>query len=113
MTEPSEAFDTGLSAARTELAWGRSILSLLGCGVAVLKGVPRVTGSSGRPAVGIALLAVGALAWLGGVPYARTRQQARRDGVGRAVSRRDLAPVAIGTAAVGIAAFVLAAFLPS
>ena len=103
----------GLAAERTELAWGRSSLALLACGAAVAKGFDRVTGSAGRPAVGAALLALGGLAWLSGVPYARSRARATRDGQRPRVRKRELGIIAAGTAAVGVAALVIAAFFPA
>lgn len=102
----------GLAAERTELAWGRSALALLGCGAAVARGAPQVTGNLGRPAVGIALLALAGLVWLSGVPYARDRALATRQRRRQPALARDLAVMAIGTAAVGIAGVVIGAFLP-
>jgi len=110
----SRPLDLGLAAERTELAWGRSALSLFACGAAVAKGgVPIVGVGSDRPIVGGILLAFGVLVWLAGLPLARQRARAAA-GVGgarRPARNRELAPVAIGTAMVGLAAFVLATFV--
>ncbi len=102
--------DPGLAAERTQLAWSRSAMSLLACGAATAKGIPRVT--DGHPVTGVVLLLLGGLVWLAGVPLARQRAAAARLG-GRPVARhRDLAPVAYGTAVVGVAALIIAAFFP-
>ena len=58
--------DEGLAAERTELAWGRSTLSLLVCGVAIGRGLPAGAGGSAHPLVGVAVLVVGGIAWLSG-----------------------------------------------
>ena len=105
--------DAGLAAERTELAWGRSALALFACGAAVVKGLHSVTGNRDRPAVGVALLVLGGLVWLSGLPYARVRAAASRGGRRPTARARELAIMALGTALVGVAAFVIAAFFPS
>lgn len=103
--------DKGLAAERTELAWGRSALSLLACGAAVAKGVPNVNGSQGRLWVGVAILVFGGLVWLAGVPLAAARK--RLDGPRAPARYRELAPLALGTAFVGMAGLTVAALFPS
>ena len=110
MTDSYER-DPGLAAERTELAWGRSALSLLACGVAVLRGTETITGHDSQPLAGIALLGFGGLVWLSGVPLARARARAGRTGVRRPARQHELVPMAIGTAIVGAAGFVVAAVL--
>lgn len=113
VVEPTEAAyerDPGLAAERTELAWGRSALSLLACGAAVAKGVPRVNGSEGRLWLGIVVLVLGGLVWLSGVPLAAARK--RSHGPRMPARMRELAPLAWGTALVGLAGFVVAALFP-
>jgi uncharacterized membrane protein YidH (DUF202 family) len=100
--------DRGLSAERTQLAWSRSALSLLACGAAAIKGVPKVT--SGHPLTGIVLLMLGGLVWLAGVPLARAR--AAHPDARPAARQHELAIVAVGSAMVGAAAFVIAVFFP-
>jgi uncharacterized membrane protein YidH (DUF202 family) len=102
--------DDGLAAERTELAWSRSALSLLACGAATAKGIPSVT--DGHPQTGAVLLLLGGLVWLAGVPLARARAAATQRGARPTARMRDLAPVAVGTVVVGIAAIVIAAFFP-
>ena len=102
--------DSGLASERTELAWSRSALALLACGAATVKGVPNVT--NGHPVTGAVLLALGGLVWLSGLPLARRRKG--RDGQARRPAMfRDLAPVAYGSALVGVAAFLVAALFPN
>lgn len=107
MTQLPEAYerDPGLAAERTQLAWGRSTLALFGCGAAIAKGLPNVTGMPGRPYAGLALCAFGAVAWLSGVPYARARAHPER--VRPVARRRAIAALALGTVAVGIGAVLI------
>lgn len=105
--------EPGLAAERTELAWDRSALSLFACGAAIVRGLPGVTGGSARPAAGVAVLVLGGLVWAAGLPYARIRSHATRQGRRAVARRRELAPMAAATTIVGVAAFLIAAFLPS
>ena len=102
--------DDGRAAERTELAWSRSALSLLACGAATAKGIPTVT--DGHPITGLVLLLLGGVVWLSGVPLARERANATQRGGRPRAQMRDLAPVAFGTAVVGIAAMVIGVFFP-
>jgi uncharacterized membrane protein YidH (DUF202 family) len=97
--------DPGLAAERTDLAWDRSGLSLLAVGGAILRGIDRPPLSSPNTAIGISVMVLGACAWSLGAWQAR---RARRRG-DRRTTASDLAPVSFGVAAVGVAAFVLAA----
>ncbi len=112
-----EAFEDeeedGLAAERTELAWGRSSLSLMVCGVAVARGVSRISGQASHPFVGAVVLVFGALAWGAGLPYARTRAIAARTGERHVVTPKELAPLAIGTALVGLGGFLIALLMPA
>ena len=105
--------DPGLAAERTELAWGRSALSIMACGAAVAMGIPKVTGAGGRPWIGVVVLGLGGLVWLAGAPLAAERARSGRDGVRRPARWSELAPMAYGTAMVGVAALIIAAFFPS
>lgn len=101
--------DPGLAAERTDLAWGRSTLALFACGAAVAKGVPKITDGS-RPGPGIVMLLLGGAVWLAGLPFARLRANG---GPRRAVARpSELAPLAFGTAVVGVAALTLGLLFP-
>ena len=113
MTTDAYEREPGLAAERTELAWDRSALSLFACGAAVVRGLPKVTGSTAHPAAGVAILLLGGVVWAAGLPYARTRARATRAGRRVVARRRELLPMALGSAPVGVAAFVIAAFLPA
>ena len=113
MTHPEnpDGVTPGLAAERTDLAWNRSGLSLLACGAAVARGFTVGDPTAGRIGVGTAILVLGAFTWSLGAWQARRRAGA---GLARIVARpRDLLPVAAGTAAVGIAAFLLGLFFPA
>jgi uncharacterized membrane protein YidH (DUF202 family) len=99
--------DPGLAAERTELAWGRSALSLIACGVAIFRGAESITGYEGRPVVGIVVLVLGALVWSAGIPLARQRAKASHTGKRRPAKMHELLPLAMGTALVGAAALVV------
>jgi uncharacterized membrane protein YidH (DUF202 family) len=105
----ADARDPGLAAERTDLAWSRSGLSLVGCGAIVLRGMARTPLSSGDIATGVCILALGAAVWVLGAWHMR-RVRARSH---RPTSASDLVPVTIGVGLVGVAAFVVAAFFPS
>lgn len=104
--------EDGLAAERTELAWGRSSLSLMVCGVAVARGISKSADPSTRPLIGGVVLVLGALAWGVGLPYARTRAIAGRTGERHMVTPKELAPIALGTAVVGVGALFIALLLP-
>ena len=101
--------DPSAAAERTTLAWGRSTLSLFACGAAVARGIPRL-GQSARPVVGAAMLILGGLIWMSGLPLARARRLGPE--LRRPARFGELSPLAYGSAVVGLAAFVLALFFP-
>jgi uncharacterized membrane protein YidH (DUF202 family) len=117
--EADEGVASGLAAERTEMAWSRTGLAMIGCGVVIAKGLPALSWSSTRqavsfpessshPVLGGAVLTIGVAVWLLGLYSARRRRHAG----GRHIATwSDLAPTAYGTAAVGVAALVLAFFL--
>ncbi|HEX9260733.1 MAG TPA: DUF202 domain-containing protein [Acidimicrobiales bacterium] len=114
MTAPAEyERDAGLAAERTELAWSRSVLALFACGAAVAKGLPKVTGREGRPGIGVAVLALGAVVWLAGLPLERRRARIGRTGPRPVAGSRELAPLAAGTVLVGVAMLVIELFFPA
>jgi putative membrane protein len=99
----------GVSASeRTDLAWSRSGLALLACGAAVLAGFPPA-GLSARHVVGVVILVLGGLTSALGSFQARRRSRPTARAVAAA---GDLLPVALGTAGVGVAAFLIAAVYP-
>jgi uncharacterized membrane protein YidH (DUF202 family) len=101
--------DPGLAAERTDLAWNRSGLALLACGAAIMRGLADTPLTHGNLAVGGCILTLGILTWALGTWHAYRR---RARGAGQTTTS-DLLPITIGVAAVGVAAFVLAAAGPS
>ena len=100
--------DPGLASARTSLAWERTSLSLLACGIAVAKDVPVLGSGHGRPLVGIAILVLGGIVSL--TSSRQARQRAKHFGTTRpAATLHDLAPLTLAIALVGIAGTVIAA----
>ena len=101
--------DPGLAAERTDLAWNRSGMSLLACGTAVMRGLAHPPLDKGNLAVGAAILGLAAFSWALGAWHAR-RSGAKGRG---AATARDLWPISLGVALVGVAAFAIAAAFPS
>ena len=101
--------DPGLAAERTDLAWNRSGLSLLALGAAIMRGTDRPPLTSSNVAVGMYVFMLGTFVWFLGAwhSHGARHRSARRARAG------DLAPLAFGIAAVGLAAFVLGAVAPS
>ena len=97
--------EPGLAAERTDLAWHRSGLSIVGCGAVILRGIGRSPLPTPNVAVGVYVLVLGAATSFLGVWHSR-RMRHRR---GRRSTTRDLAPIAFGVACVGVAAFIVAA----
>jgi uncharacterized membrane protein YidH (DUF202 family) len=104
--------DPGAPVERTRLAWQRSGLSLVACGLLIARGVPIEGGVGGRPSLGLAVLLLGLSAWAIGLRQERIR--ARRIGTPRdAAVLSDLMPVAVGTFLIGVAGFVVGLLFPS
>jgi len=102
----------GASVERTRLAWQRSGLSLVACGLLIARGVPIDGGVGGRPSLGLVVLLLGLAAWAVGLRQERVR--AKRIGTPRdAAVMSDLAPVAIGTFLIGVAGFAVGLLFPS
>jgi len=104
---PEYERDPGLAAERTELAWGRSALSLFACGAAMVRGVENITGHETQPVAGIVVLVLGGIVWSAGVPLARQRAAASVAGRRHRAQMHELLPLAVGTAIVGVAGLVV------
>jgi uncharacterized membrane protein YidH (DUF202 family) len=96
-------------AERTDLAWNRSGLALLACGALVIRGLARPGLPKRDVAVGVCILCFGALTWMLGAWHAR---RALKRGT-RPTVMRDLLPISLGVALVGIGAFVLGTVFPT
>jgi uncharacterized membrane protein YidH (DUF202 family) len=111
MTEfEEESPQPGLAAERTDLAWNRSGLALVASGLVIMRGLALPGLSSARVAVGAIVLVLGGAVWALGALQAGRRS--RPDHARERADARDLLPIAIGSAAVGVAAFIIAAFFP-
>jgi uncharacterized membrane protein YidH (DUF202 family) len=100
--------DPGLAADRTTLAWRRSGISVVAVGLAVARGIPTVGGVPGRPLVGLAIVGLGAVAFV--VSSVQAGRRAGHAGTHRpAAELADLWPVSAATlfAALGAVVVVL------
>lgn len=96
---------------RTDLAWNRSGLAIIACGIIVARGLT-LNGFERRDvAVGAVILV------LGMVSYALSGWHARRRlAPGRELTEArpaDVLPLAIGVTTIGVAAFVLGLLFPA
>lgn len=100
------AGDRGLAAERTALAWQRSGISIVAVGIAVARGIPTVDGVPRRPLAGLAIVALGALAFA--VSQAQATRRGHRAEHGRATAGlADLWPVTAATALAAVGAIVV------
>jgi hypothetical protein len=99
---PDEISDVG----RTELAWSRSGLANVACGVVIAKGLPVTTGVPAQPAIGLAVALLGLASMVVGGVAARHRL---RRPAGTPASERDLAPLALCSCLIGVAVLGLVA----
>jgi len=97
----------GLSGERTDLAWSRSGLGVLACLAAIVKRIlPQLSTLDARAIVMVALV-IGGVAWAFGLFWARMVAATTLAGR-RVADTRTLRIVSIGTAALGVAATVIA-----
>ncbi|MGQ0521781.1 MAG: DUF202 domain-containing protein [Actinomycetota bacterium] len=107
MTVPGGEGSAGVQAVeRTSLAWDRTSLALLACGALVVRGLPPEVGRHGRPGVGAVIVVLAVASWLVSVWSGRRRRRSGGAAAGAAVPIRGMA---LSTALIGVAAFVLAA----
>jgi uncharacterized membrane protein YidH (DUF202 family) len=96
---------------RTDMAWNRSGLAILGCGLVVMRGLTLQGIPPADVAVGAVILGLGVVSYVLAGWHARRRL---RDGAPVTPARpADLAPVAVGVAVIGVAAFVLGLLFPA
>lgn len=96
---------------RTDLAWNRSGLAIIGCGVVVMRGLTLNGFETTDVAVGAVILGLGMASYLLAGWQAR-----RRLAPGRAeqpARSADLLPLAVGVTVIGIGAFVLGLLFPA
>ena len=96
---------------RTDMAWNRSGLAIIGCGLLVmreftLRGLPPA-----KVGVGAVILSLGLISYVLAGWHARRRLS--DDRIESAATAGDLRPVAVGVATIGAAAFVLGLLFPA
>jgi uncharacterized membrane protein YidH (DUF202 family) len=96
---------------RTELAWNRSGLALIACGLVIMRGLTLGNLSHTDVAVGAVILGLGVVSYVVAAWQARRRMAPGRSI--RAASPSDLLPVALAVTAIGLAAFVLGLVFPA
>jgi uncharacterized membrane protein YidH (DUF202 family) len=96
---------------RTDLAWNRSGLAIVGCGLVVMRGLTLNGFERADVAVGAVILGLGMLSYLLAGWHARRRLAPGR--AERPARPADLLPLAIGVTAIGVAAFTLGLLFPA
>ena len=90
---------------RTDMAWNRSGLAILACGLLVMRGLTLEGFPPSDVAVGAIILGLGVFSYVLAGWHARRRLSNDRDE--SAARPSDLRPLAFGVAVIGLAAFVL------
>jgi uncharacterized membrane protein YidH (DUF202 family) len=96
---------------RTDLAWNRSGLALVACGLIVMRGLTLEGLERTQVAVGATILLLGVFTY--GLAAWHAQRRLRPGRTERPATRADLLPVAFGIGIVGIAAFLLGALFPA
>ena len=96
---------------RTDLAWNRSGLAILACGLIVIRGLTLNGLERSDVAVGVVILGLGMLSYVLAGWHARRRLAPGR--AERVARPSDLLPLAIGVTAIGVSAFALGLFFPA
>jgi uncharacterized membrane protein YidH (DUF202 family) len=96
---------------RTDLAWNRSGLAIIGCGLVVMRGLTLNGLERSDVAVGATILGLGIVSYLLAGWHARRRLAPGRSE--RPARPADLLPLAIGVTTIGVAAFALGLFFPA
>jgi uncharacterized membrane protein YidH (DUF202 family) len=91
---------------RTVLAWRRSGLSLVACGLAMVRGIGYVR-QPRQPVAGGIVIGLGLAVWMLYVWIARRRSRVELGALPRPARLDDLAPVAVSTAFLGVACLVI------
>lgn len=96
---------------RTDMAWNRSGIALIACGIIVMRGLTLRELPPSDVAVGAVILGLGMASYLLAGWHARRRLAPDR--IEQPARPIDLWPLAAGVAAIGLAAFVLGLFFPA
>ena len=96
---------------RTDLAWNRSGLAIIACGLVVARGLTLNGFRRADVAVGAVILALGMTSYLLAGWHARRRLAPDR--IETVARPRDVLPLAIGVTIIGFAAFLLGLLFPA
>ena len=96
---------------RTDLAWNRSGLAIIGCGLVLMRGFTLNGFQRSDVAVGAVILGLGLCSYLLAGWHARRRLAAGRPE--QPARPADVLPLAAGVTIIGIAAFVLGLLFPA
>jgi uncharacterized membrane protein YidH (DUF202 family) len=96
---------------RTDLAWNRSGLAIVGCGLIVARGLTLNGFQRSDIEVGVVILGLGLASYL--LAAFQNRRRITHWGADRPARPADLLPLAIGVAIIGAAAFVLGLLFPA
>jgi uncharacterized membrane protein YidH (DUF202 family) len=96
---------------RTDLAWNRCGLTLVVCGLVIMRGLTLKNFPRTNVTVGAVILGLGVVSYVVAAWHARRRLAPDR--ALRAASGSDLWPVAMAVTAIGLAAFVLGLLFPA
>jgi uncharacterized membrane protein YidH (DUF202 family) len=111
MSTPAPASRSSSADERTDLAWNRSGLAIVGCGLVVMRGLTLNGFERSDVAVGAVILVLGFASYLLAGWHARRRLAPGR--AERPARPADLLPLAIGVTAIGVAAFALGLLFPA
>jgi uncharacterized membrane protein YidH (DUF202 family) len=96
---------------RTDLAWNRSGLAIIGCGLIVARGLTLNGFERSDIEVGAVILGLGLASYL--LAAFQNRRRIMHEGADRAAEPADLLPLAIGVSIIGMAAFLLGLLFPA
>jgi len=106
-----ELSEAELADERTDLAWNRCGLTLVACGLVIMRRLTLQNFPRPNVAVGAVILGLGVVSYV--VAAWQARRRLAPDRTLRAASRSDLLPVAMSVTAIGLAAFVLGLLFPA
>ena len=108
---PRDTSFAQLADERTDLAWNRSGLTLIACGILIARGLTMQHFARTNVAVGAVILSLGLVSYLVAAWHAARRFASQQKL--RPAAAADLLPVALSVTAIGIAAFLLGLLFPA
>ena len=106
-----QSFANRSADARTDLAWNRSGLAIVGCGLIVMRGFTLNGFERSDVVVGAVILGLGVASYL--LAAWQSHRRLAAGGADRPARAADLLPLAIGVTTIGVAAFVLGLLFPA